>query len=150
MSARTMREAGTGSLLRAGAVAALVAAVANLLVYYAVPALFGFELAFSWQGPGSEAARLPAFMVVMTTVLAAIGATAVLAIVRRLSRRPVAIFRGIAAAVLLLSFGGPLSQGAAPAVTLTLLAMHILAAAAITYFLTSSTALMWRRLPAAT
>jgi hypothetical protein len=123
-------------LIPAGLIAALVAAVANLLIYYLVPALFNFELAFPLQGPGSEIQRLPVFMVIGVTLIATIGAAVLLAVLNRFTSRPVTIFRVIAVVFLLLSFAAPFSLPVPLRVPLTLATMHAITAAIITYVLT--------------
>ena len=123
--------------ISAGLLAAAVAAVANLLVYFLVPALFGFTLEFPWQGPGSEIQRLPIFMVLLATVLPTIAAIVLLAVLNRFTARPVTIFRVIAVVFLLLSLAAPLTLSAPLSVRLTLVAMHVITAAIITYTLTN-------------
>lgn len=128
----------TTQLFQAGLMAAIVASAANLLVYFLVPALFDFALEVPLQGPGSEIQPLPAFMVLIATIGAAVGGIVVLAILNRFTARPVTIFRVTAAVLLLLSFLGllPLTPIHVP---LTLASMHLIAAAVITYVLTRQT-----------
>lgn len=127
-----------GRLARAGLIAAILATIANLLVSSLIPALFGFALEFAIQGPGSPVQPLPAFMVLMATIVPTTGAVLLLALLNRLTARPRRIFRIIAVVTLLLSLGGPLTVGAPLSVTLTLVAMHVLTAAIITGVLTRS------------
>lgn len=124
-------------LIAAGVVAAVLASLANVLVYYFLPALFGFALEFPLQGPGSEVGQLPVFMVVMATVIGAMGGTVVLGILKRFTGRPATLFRRIALAFLLLSFGAPFSLPAPLPVRLTLATMHVIAAGVITTMLTA-------------
>lgn len=125
--------------IQAGLVAAIVGSVANLLVYFLVPALFDFTLEVPLQGPGSEIQPLPATMVLIATGGAAIGGTLVLAILNRFSTRAVSVFRVTAVVLLLLSFPGLFLLDVPLRVVLTLATMHVIAAAAITYVLTRQT-----------
>lgn len=125
-------------LVRAAARAAALATAADLLVYFVVPAAFDLTLAVPLMGPGSPIVPLPAAMVVFATVLPALAGAALLGVLYRLTARPLAIFRIIAAVVLLISLV-PLPWLPVPlAVRLTLASMHVIAAAAVTYGLTSA------------
>jgi hypothetical protein len=116
---------------------AFAAVVANMLIYYIVPALFDFELDVPWAGPGTEIERLPVLVVILTLVIVTIGAIAVLAALKRFTARPVTTFRVVAAALALLSLGPLTSLPVDLNVKLTLAAMHIISAAIITYMLTT-------------
>ena len=123
-------------LWRAGAIAAVAASIANLVVYFLAPRLFNFSLEIPLMGPGSEIQPLPFFMVIFATIAATIGATILLAALNRFTARPVTIFRVIAVVLLVLSFGAPFSLPVPLNVQLTLLSMHIITAAVILYVLT--------------
>jgi hypothetical protein len=127
----------TNRLMQASVLAAITATVANLLVYYLIPALFNFTLAFPLQGPGSEIEHLPAFMVIVATVLPTIGAAVLLALLYRFTTRPRRTFRLIAILFLLLSLLPPFSLPVAFSIQLTLAIMHITAGAVIIYMLTT-------------
>lgn len=83
------------------------------------------------------------------TAVAAVGATAVYAVLRRVAERPAYVFRWIAAVVLLVSFapdawlltGGAAESfpGATPAAVGTLMLQHVVAAGAIVWGLTGAT-----------
>jgi hypothetical protein len=120
-----------------GALAALVCAVVNLIIYFAVPALFNFSLDVPLMGPGSAVQQLPFYMVLVVSVLTSFGAAGVLAMLNRFTSRPITIFRIVAAVLLVLSLGAPFSLPVALNIRLTLAAMHLAAAAIITYFLTA-------------
>jgi hypothetical protein len=114
----------------AGLLAAVVAAVANLVVFMIERMVLGLVLPVP-QGAGGELAPLPASMVVGVSVVAAIGATLLLAILRRFVRQPLRWFQIIAALTLLLSFGGPFWLPADVATKVGLGVMHVVAAATI-------------------
>lgn len=124
-------------LWRRGAIAAVAAPLANLLVFFLVPWLFNFALEIPVMGPGSPIGPLPPFMVVLSSFVPAVGATLLLAVLRRFTARPVILFRGIALGFLLLSFIAPLTLPVPLNVRLTLASMHVVAAAVITYVLTA-------------
>jgi hypothetical protein len=122
-----------GALLRAGALAGVIAAALNLVLYIVARALFDVSFVIPVQGPGSNLERLPWPMVVITSFIPALIAAALLWLLARFLRRPLLVFQIVAVVLLLLSFGGPLSLGddADTATRLWLAVMHIVAAAAI-------------------
>jgi hypothetical protein len=123
-----------GRLVRAGLLAALVAAATNAAVYLVATAAGAMpqDVVVNGQGP----ITLP--MVVTMSVLGAIGGTVVYALIGRFARRPVRVFRVVAAVALVLSFGGPFSIAGAPAAMIvTLLLMHVVAAAVVVGSLTT-------------
>jgi len=126
----------TGRLLQGALIGIVVALVLNLLLYFLVPAIFGYTLEAPLGGPGSEIGPLPVYMVVVATVVPAIVAALLMMLLNRLVARPVRLFRIIAGVVLLLSLAGPLPLPIALGARLTLVAMHVITAAAITYGLT--------------
>jgi hypothetical protein len=125
-----------GKLWRAGLLAAAVAAVANIVVWTIERMLLGLPLPVP-QGAGNEMAPLPVVLVVVVSVVMAIGGTLLLAILNRFVRRPIDWFWGVSAVALLISFGGPLSLPVDTATKAGLTAMHLVAAAAIVGSLTS-------------
>ncbi len=123
-----------GRLVPAGLLAALVAAAANAAVYLVAAAAGAMpqDVVVNGQGPMT----LP--MVATTSVFGAVAGTAVYALVGRFARRPVRVFRVVAAVALVLSFVGPFTiPGAPAAMTATLLLMHVIAAAGIVGLLTT-------------
>ena len=132
-------EGGTapGSLRKAG-LKALVAALAATLV---VRSLALAALAIPPEFP-PLAGPVPT---IVFTVAGAVGATAVLAAIRRRSERPARLFRRVALLTLLASFVPDLwlltdaaaaaFPGATPAGVGTLMVMHLAAAAAIVWAL---------------
>jgi hypothetical protein len=125
---------GRGGLVSAGLLAALVAAALNVVVYLVAVATGTMpqDVGVNGQGP----ITLP--MVATMSMLGAVCATVVYALVGRFARRPVRVFRVVAALALVLSFGGPLSIAGAPAAMIaTLLLMHVVAATVIVGLLTT-------------
>lgn len=125
-------------LVKYGLLAVIVASVANALVRVAALTVFDipaeFELFPLGWGP-----------VIAFTAIGAVGATVVYGLLTRSSTRPNRTFMIVAAAMLLLSFAGPLSMFLAPppgfpsfpgSVLVTLAVMHVAAAAAIVSVLT--------------
>ncbi len=130
--AATRTDAGAfTSLPRAGAVTAVAAALADLLVYGIAAAL--------WAVPGPFSVLNPVTIVV-TAVGGVVLATIGLLLLARLTRHAVAIFTVAVIAVTLLSLLGPvqamagLMPGLPPATTatgLTMIALHLLTGAFI-------------------
>lgn len=131
-SARTENVAWN-RLLIAALIGAVGAAVANGLIFVIASALGLFPQ--DLNTPAGQPIGLGA--VVISTFVGALGATAVFALLARFTRRPITIFRIVAAVVLLLSFATPLSLGAPLPMVLTLELMHIVAAAIIVWALTT-------------
>ncbi len=123
-----------GRLLQAGALAAVVAAAVNSLVYLVASSLGAMpqDVDAGGQGP----ITLP--LVVAMSVIGAVGGTIVYGVLGRLVRRPVRVFRVVSAIALVLSFGGPLTIAGAPAAMVaTLLLMHVVAASVVVGLLTT-------------
>ena len=117
-----------GRLVPAGALALVLAAAANAVVYL-VASSFGAmpqDVDANGQGP----ITLP--MVVAMSAVGAVVGTLVYALVGRLARRPVRVFRLVSAVALVLSFVGPFTIAGAPAAMVgALLLMHTIAAVAV-------------------
>jgi len=120
-----------------GPAAGVVAAVANLIVFFVAKSLFGIPFVFPLNGPGTPAEPLPAFMVVIATLVPALAATVFLAILSKFAPRPVLIFQIVAVVFLLLSFGGPFSLPVDLATKLALSLMHVIAGVVIVGGLTT-------------
>jgi len=124
-------------LLWVGPVAAVVAAMANLSVFIIVKNLLGISLLVP-AGPGStELAPLPAAAVIITSVVPAIGATILLAVLGKFLARPSRTFWIISVILLLISFAAPLGLPIAVATKVILNLMHLVAAIAIVGMLTT-------------
>jgi hypothetical protein len=76
-------------------------------------------------------------MVAMGSLVPAIGGGLLLGALNRFSARPILIFRIVALAVLLISLAPLFALPVAASVVATLAVMHVLAAASITYVLTT-------------
>lgn len=138
----SVERVATGKLLQAGVIAAVVAVVANLIVYGVAGALTdlsGFVL-------------LNPISIIGSITVSTIGATIVYALLGRFTNRPVTIFRVVSVIIALLSMGGPLSAAAGnlppmpmatgplvvtSAEVITMIVMHIVAPAAIVGVLTT-------------
>lgn len=118
-------------------IAALVAAAANALVYFAASALGFVTQEVLIPTPGGES-PLTVAPVVVSSAAGALGAAAVLAVIGLFSRRPVRLFQITAFMVLMLSFAMPLTIPGAPvAMVLSLELMHVVAWALIVVLLTT-------------
>jgi hypothetical protein len=115
----------------------VLAIAANSLVYLVAPALFNFSLAIPVMGPGTPIEPLPISMVVLATTAATLGATILLGVLRRITRRAATIFRIIAIVFLLLSFAAPFSLPVPLIVRTTLASMHVITAAVVVSMLTT-------------
>jgi len=125
----------TNRVWRAGLLAAIVAAAANAIVFLVERTILGLPLPVP-QGASGQMAPLSLVMVVVVSLGVAIAATLLLVILIRFVHRPLSWFWGVSAAVLLLSFGGPLSLPVDTATKAGLSVMHLVAAAAIVGLLT--------------
>jgi hypothetical protein len=125
-----------GWLVPAGLLAAIVAAVANALVYFVALGLGFVPPGFLIRMTSGEI-PLTVGLVAITSVVGAVGAAVVFAVIGLFARRPVRLFRIVAAVALVLSFAMPLTIPGAPvAVVLSLEAMHVVAWAVIVRILT--------------
>ena len=120
-----------GRLLRRGLLAAVLAAVANALVFAIASYLIGAVVV-----PPGEALTLGP--VVAASAGGAVGAAAVLGVIGRFSGRPVRVFRGIALVVLLLSLLPIPLEGVTGPSAGALALMHVVAAAVVVAVLTAT------------
>ena len=108
---------------------ALAATLANALVYLVASAIGAIPSDFVIPGPGTP---LTLGMVLGTTVVPALLAAMVFALLGRFTRRPVRNFVVLAALLLVLSFVTPLTVPGAPlSMVLALEVMHVVAAVVI-------------------
>lgn len=124
-------------LIPVGLLAALVAAIANAVVYLVASAAGAMpqDLVVNGQGP----IMLP--MVAAMSTLGAVAGACVYALTGRFARRPVRSFRIMAAVALVLSFVGPSTIPGAPmAMVATLLLMHVVTAVVVVALLTTMAA----------
>ena len=127
---------GIGRLIGAGVLAAVVAAVANLAVFFVAREVFG--ISFDMPYRGSELEPLPPGMVVAASAVPALVAAALFGLLGLFLQRPLRVFQVIALLALLASFGGPLSlSDVGTSTRVGLIAMHVVAAAAIVGVLTA-------------
>src|SRR5690606_24456938 len=108
------------------ALAMIVATIADLIVYFLVPALSNIVLEVPLRGSALQ--PLPVMMVILACVVSALGGGLLLATLNRFTSRPIMLFRMVAGVVWLLSlvplFGLPVPAG----VAITLASMHTLTA----------------------
>jgi uncharacterized protein DUF6069 len=127
---RSESRSSFGRLVTAGAIAAVIAAVADVVVY-SIGRASGVSMVIPFQW-GQPPAVLPISVVVLTVVVAAILATVTFGLLVRFTLNGVRTFQIVSVPALLLSFGGPLSLAQTDGSTkATLMAMHIVAAAGI-------------------
>lgn len=124
-------------LLWVGPLAGVVAAVANLIVYVIVQNLFGMTL-MGPSGPGStEMAPLPAAAIIIASLIPALVATILLALLGLFLARPILVFWIVSVVFLLISFMGPLDLPVNTATKVILNLMHVVAAIPIVGILTT-------------
>lgn len=112
----------------AAPVAAAAAAVANAIVYAAAETAGALPDDVLVSSPGGQH-PIGLAAVLTSSVVAVLGAALLLAVLTRVSRRPMRLFWPIAAVVLVASLGAPLTIPGAPGSMMTTLAfMHVVAA----------------------
>ena len=117
--------------------AAFGAAVVNAIIYLVASGLGLIPQSVLIPVPGGEE-PLTVALVLIGSVVGAIGAAMVFALVGALAKRPVRMFRIVAAVALVLSFASPLTIPGAPlSMVLTLEVMHVAAWAVIVGLLTT-------------
>ena len=117
--------------------AAAAAAIANSLIYFMASALGFIPESVLIPTAGGES-PLTVGMVVVASVLGAVGAAVVFAVIGLFARRPVRLFRIVAVLALALSFATPLTIPGAPlAMILSMEVMHVVAWAVIVGLLTT-------------
>ena len=124
-----------GRLWWASLLAGIGAIVANVLIYFIASAAGAIPQSVLIPGMNQP---ITVVLVILNSFVPAILAAVLLALLNRFTRRPVRIFRIIAAVLLVLSFANPLTLPGAPlAMILALDLMHIVAAAIIVGVLTT-------------
>ncbi len=117
-----------GSLAAAGAIAAIIAAVADVVVY-SIARASGVSMVMPYQW-GQPPAVLPISIIVSTVVVAAVLATITFGLLVKFTLRGMRVFQIVSVPALLVSFAGPLSLAqTAGSTKAALVAMHIVAAA---------------------
>ncbi len=124
-----------GRLLWAGPLAAVSAAIANTIVYVVAYGLGAMPQDVVVEGSGP----ITLGPVIFASVVGAVGAVVIFAIVTLLARRrPIQTFNIVAAVALVLSFYTPFTIPEAPvAMVATLLLMHVVAGVVIVGVLTT-------------
>ncbi len=116
-----------GRLPGVALLAAVAAALANALVYFAASGLGAISQSVLLPSP-MGVSPLTVSLVAITSVIGAIGAAVVFALIGLFARRPVRLFRIVATVVLVLSFAAPATIPGAPvAMILSMEAMHVVA-----------------------
>lgn len=118
--------AATSKLWWVGLVAAGAAAGVNALVYLLEQAVLGGPFVIPMQ-PGTPPVELPVIQVIVSSAVPALGATVLLALLGRFTKRPVSIFLAISVAFLLFSFGGPLNLPVSASIQWALNLLHVIA-----------------------
>ena len=119
----------------ASLLAGVVAAAVNAVIYFIASAAGAIPQTVLVPGLNQP---ITVVLVILNSFVPAILAAVVLALLNRFARRPVRLFRIIAAVLLVISFANPLTIPEAPlAMILTLDLMHIVAAAIIVGVLTT-------------
>ncbi len=114
-----------GRLPGVALLAAVAAALANALVYFAASGLGTISQSILLPSPMGMS-PLTVGLVVITSVIGAIGAAIIFALIGRFARHPVRLFRIVAGVVLVLSFSMPATVPGVPvAMKLSLAVMHV-------------------------
>jgi hypothetical protein len=121
---------------RARALAVLATIAATLAVWLVAVPLAGVELLAE---TGGSQQRVTPVAVGVSTLLVGLAGWGLLALLERFTARSRSIWTGVAAAVLLTSLSGPLGAGVGAAATLTLVMMHLVAAAVLIPLLVRTT-----------
>ena len=121
---------GLGSIAAAGALAAVFAAVGDVVVY-SIGRASGASMVFPYQWEKPPAV-LPISVIVSVDIFAAILATIAFGLLVKFTLRGIRVFQIVSVLALLVSFGGPLTlTQTAGSTKATLMAMHVVAAAGI-------------------
>lgn len=118
-------------LLWAGPAAGIAAAIGNLIVFAVAKNLFGIPFVMPLSGPDSPLEPLPAFAVIVASMIPALAAAIFLWLLGKFAPRPVLIFQLVSIIFLLVSFGGPFSLPVDVATQLALSLMHVVAGVVI-------------------
>lgn len=132
--AQSVPKRSIGSWLIAGLVGGGVAAILNLVIYFVANAMLG-DLAVAMQ-PGQPMAPLTFVAVIVTSIVPAVLAALVLAVLQRFLANGTRVFQILAVILGLLSLFPALTQASSLSVGLVLASMHIVAVVAIVWALT--------------
>lgn len=120
-----------GSLIRAGLLAAVVAALGNVLVLLVSQSALGLDIVIPAQPGSTQLMTLSIPVVIGVSAVSALGATLLLALLQRFTARALRIFQIIGVLFLLVSFAPVVGVPADTGVLVVLGLMHIVAGAAI-------------------
>lgn len=121
----------TGELIKAGLLAAVVAALGNILVLFVSQSIGGLSIEIPAQPGSTQLMPLSVPAVIGASAVPALGATLLLAILGRLTDRALRIFQIIGVLFLLVSFAPVLGVPAGTSVLIVLGLMHAFAGVAI-------------------
>lgn len=131
-------------LALAGVIAAVVAAAANLIIFFV--ARDALDISFVFPFAGNEPRSLPASGVATMSVIPALLGAGLLWLLARFVRHPLRTFQAAALLILLVSFIPVLTlKDTEMSTRMSLLLMHIVAAAVIVGVLSSSVDRRFRR-----
>ncbi|MEM8531934.1 MAG: DUF6069 family protein [Chloroflexota bacterium] len=132
----TQQKKSMSQIWKAGAVAAVVSAVANAILFVIGAALGGFPESVIIPNAGGPMTIMP---VIVASIIGVLGATLVYLGLNQFTKNPNFLFRIVAIVVLVLSFASPFSIPGAPfAMILILELMHVVPAVAAIYWLTGN------------
>ena len=117
--------------------AGTTAFVGNLIVYFIAQNLLGLSLMMPQFPDNTTLVPLAIGNILGASIVPAIGAAVLLAVLGRFVNRPFRIFQIVAAVFLLLSFGGPLSLAIGGTEKVFMAAMHVVTAVSITAILST-------------
>lgn len=116
--------------------AAVVAGAANAIVFLIEKNVLGLPMLISTP-PATDLAPLSLLMVVEVSVIAALAASLLVILLALFTMRPVRWFQIISVIFLLISFAGPFSVPVDMATQIALSVMHIVAAVAIVWIIST-------------
>ena len=111
-------------------VAAVLGATAAAVAIWAVATAAGAQLTVSF-GPGQPLQKVTVVNVVVAALVGSLAGWGVLALLRRFTAKPQAVWTVIAIVVALVSLAGPLSPTASAGTKVSLVAMHLAVATVV-------------------
>ena len=117
----------TAKLWQAALVAALLAVIGNLIIFFVSNQLLPSPILIPAQPGATDLVPLTAVIVMIATSIPIVGATILLALLGRWVARPFTVFTVIAIIFLLISFGSPLTLPVDGMTKLVLNLMHLMA-----------------------
>jgi hypothetical protein len=121
-----------GKLPIAGLIGGGIAIVGNVILYLLTRVL-NISMVMPMGGPDGPVMDMPIFAPIFATLIPAIGATILLALLGRFTKRPYRIFVITAVVFFILTIFTPFTTPLSLAGQLILLAMHVVAAVGITW-----------------